>query len=237
MSKAKKHKEILPLGIEWCRPITNQEAKERIAEVVASKAKHKDVIGAGSGSTSFLTVLALGERVAKEGIELMIVPSSIEIELACHAVGLNVSNSEPMYIDWCFDGADEVDSMGRLLKGRGGALYRERLVFMAARTRIIVADKTKSVDRLGQNFPVPVEVDPTRIQRAYMQINQLDHVSTVRLRMGIAKDGPVITELGRLILDVTMTQIDSGDEKRLLSIPGVICTGIFSGFDFERIEE
>jgi ribose 5-phosphate isomerase A len=65
----------------------------------------------------------------------------------------------------------------------------------------------------------------------------MDHVSGVTLRMGIAKDGPVITESGRVLLDVTMKQIDDSDEDFLLSMPGVCCTGIFSGFDFERISD
>lgn len=225
------------LGLEWCRPISNREAKEKIARGVARRASSGDIIGAGSGSTSFLTVLALGERVAKERLDLIIIPSSLEIELACNAVGLNVCKVVPSYISWCFDGADEVDPLGRLIKGRGGALYQERLVFTAARNRVVVADNSKTVDRLGRNFPVPVEVEPAWVQSVYVHLNQLDHVSNVRLRMGVAKDGPVITESGRLLLDVTMSQIDEADEELLLSISGLCCTGIFSGFDFERISE
>jgi ribose 5-phosphate isomerase A len=224
------------LGLEWCRPISNREAKERIAREVALRASSGDVIGAGSGSTSFLTVIALGERVASEGLRVQIVPTSLEIELACHAMGLHVSNI-PTTIDWCFDGADEVDPSNRLIKGRGGALYRERFVFAAAQVRVVVADASKTVERLGQNFPVPVEVEPAWVRSAYDRLNEMDHVSGVTLRMGIAKDGPVITESGRVLLDVTMKQIDDSDEHLLLSTPGVCCTGIFSGFDFERISD
>lgn len=229
--------ETIPLGLEWCRSISNRSAKERIAESVANKALPGDVIGAGSGSTSFLTVLALGKRVAKEGLNITIVPSSIEIELACYAMNLNVCHLIPYHIDWCFDGADEVDPLGRLIKGRGGALYRERLVFTAARKRIVVADSSKTVDRLGSKFPVPVEVEPTWVRSVYARMGQLNHVSKVVLRMGVAKDGPVITESGRLLMDVTMTKIEEADEESLLSIPGVCYTGIFTGFDFERIAE
>ncbi len=228
---------VPPLGLEWCRPISNRDAKERIARDVARRASSGDIIGAGSGSTSFLTVLALGERVAAEGLDVTVVPTSIEIELAGCAVGLNISGTVPTRIDWCFDGADEVDPLGRLIKGRGGALYRERLVFIAANVRVVVADDSKTVDRLGRNFPVPVEVEPKWVRSAYNRISQLAHVSKVALRMGMAKDGPVITESGRLLLDVTMMQIDDADEELLLSVPGVCCTGIFSGFEIERISE
>jgi len=233
----KSNHDVNRLGLEWCRTISNRGEKEEIAQKVAALASPGDTIGAGSGSTSFLTVLAIGKRVVEEGLDVVMVPSSIEIELACHATGVQVCNSAPLQIDWCFDGADEVDPMGRLLKGRGGALYRERLIFSAARKRFIVADNSKTVDRLGCNFPVPVEVEPSWIRRAYHNINLMTHVAKAALRMGVAKDGPVITERGRLILDVTMKEIDSEDEKLLLSVPGVCCTGIFSGFSFQRILE
>lgn len=234
----KKHVDVVPpLGLEWCRPISNRDAKERIARDVARRASSGEVIGAGSGSTSFLTVLALGERAATGDLDLIVVPSSLEIELACYAVSLNVCRAVPTHIDWCFDGADEIDPLGRLIKGRGGALYQERLIFTAASKRVVVADSSKAVDRLGSNFPVPVEVEPAWVRSVYARLNQLDHVSKATLRMGVAKDGPVVTESGRLLLDVAMTQIDEADEELLLSIPGVCCTGIFSGFDFERISE
>jgi ribose 5-phosphate isomerase A len=223
-----------PLGLQWCRPITNREAKEIIATEVADRARPGQIIGAGSGSTSFLTVLALGARAASEGLNLRIVPSSLEIELACYAVDLEVCNF-PLRIDWCFDGADEVDPTNRLIKGRGGALHRERQVFAASVKRVVVADSSKTVRRLGEKFPVPVEVEPAWVRTAFDALSKLNHVSKVNLRMGIAKDGPVFTESGRLLLDVTMTQIDVSDEQLLLAVPGVCCTGIFSNFEFERI--
>lgn len=224
-----------PLGLEWCRPITNVEAKSVIAELVAKKVQGGEVVGIGSGSTSFLTVLALGKRVAVEGLAITVVPTSIEIELACHAAGLRVINDVPTRIDRCFDGADEVDASGRLIKGRGGALYREKLVFAASRQRLIVADQSKDVDRLGSKFPVPVEVRPQWLRYAYEQLQSLDHVEQVSLRMGQAKDGPVITECGNVLFDVKLSQISAADELALQSLPGVVCTGIFSGFEFERI--
>lgn len=238
LSESEENEEASPaLGSEWCRPISNREAKEKIALKVARRASSGEVIGIGSGSTSFLTALALGKRVATENLNVMVVPTSVEIELACAAVGLNVCCEAPIEIDFCFDGADEVDPSGRLIKGRGGALYRERLVFAASDKRLVVADASKSVDQLGCNFPVPVEVERSWIRAAHKRIGELDHVTDVALRIGVNKDGPVITESGRLLLDVTMSQIDEKDEALLLSVPGVCCTGIFSGFDFERISE
>ncbi|MFO0939425.1 MAG: ribose 5-phosphate isomerase A [Pirellulales bacterium] len=230
-------KKYQPLGLEWNKPITNREAKMQLARAVADGVCPGEVVGVGSGSTSFLTVLALGERVASEQLEVSVVPTSIEMELACHAVGLAVLSDVPGQIDRCFDGADEVDPQGRLIKGRGGALYREKLVFAATRTRIIVADKSKDVDRLGSKFPVPIEVKPQWLRLAYDLLHQMDSVREVGLRMGQAKDGPVITESGNVLLDAWFNQINSEDEIALNSIPGVVCTGIFSGFAFQRISD
>ncbi len=223
------------LGLEWCRDITNEALKKSIAQRVANLAGSGQVIGAGSGSTSFLTVLALGQRCRDENLDVVIVPSSIEIQLASEASELNVCTYVPSTIDWCFDGADEVDPHGRLIKGRGGALYRERLIFDAAERRILVADNSKNVERLGCRFPVPVEVEPFWLRRAFDEIGSLRNVREVSLRMALSKDGPVITESGGLILDVWFNIIDQEDERSLVEVPGVKCTGIFSGYEFERI--
>lgn len=223
------------LGLRWSKEISNRKEKEHIAQLVALRAADGEVIGAGSGSTSFLTVLALGKRVETEGLSIRIVPTSIEIELTAHAVGLSVMSSVDRMIDWCFDGADEVDSTGRLIKGRGGALFREKVVFRASRKIVVVADASKDVNRLGEKHAVPVEVDPSWIRRVYGDISQMPHVSEVTLRMAVNKDGPVITEKGNLLLDVRMNQIEDSDEEQLMKMPGVYETGIFSGFEFERI--
>jgi ribose 5-phosphate isomerase A len=225
------------LGLEWCRPITNTQAKNQIAEVVASQIKDGEVVGIGSGSTSFLTVLALARRVAAEKLAISVVPTSIEMELACHAAGLRVESDVPLRIDRCFDGADEVDPAGRLIKGRGGALYREKLVFAAARQRLIVADQSKDVERLGSKFPVPVEVKPQWLRHAYDRLQDMANVAQVNLRMGQAKDGPVITEAGNVLFDVHFNQISAEDERAIDLLPGVVCTGIFSGFEYQRISD
>lgn len=222
-------------GLQWCRPISNREAKEEIARIVARRAMSGHIIGAGSGSTSFLTLLELAKRSREEQLSLSIVPTSLEIEFACAALGLTYLPYAPSKIDWCFDGADEVDPTGRLIKGRGGALNRERLVFAAASHRVVVADASKSVSRLGCNFPVPIEVDPHWAHRAFSEIERMEHVKSITLRLGVAKDGPVITEGGGVLFDAWFDQIDDHDEESLLRVPGVRCTGIFSGFTFERV--
>jgi ribose 5-phosphate isomerase A len=221
--------------LTWSQPISNREAKEAIAADVAERAEDGQAIGAGSGSTSFLTVLALGRRAQAQGLHVRIVPTSIEIALAAEAVGLHVVTVVPDTIHWCFDGADEVDPDDRLIKGRGGALLRERVVFQAAEHRLLVADESKSVERLGSGFPVPIEVDPLWVQRAHDEVAAMEHVAEVRLRLATGKDGPIVTEGGGVLLDATFTSITAEDEAALDAIAGVRGTGIFSGFDFERL--
>jgi ribose 5-phosphate isomerase A len=225
------------LGLEWCRPIANRAAKERIAALVAARAQAGEVIGAGSGSTSFLTVLELGRRARSERLDLSIVPTSLEIQYAAEASGLRVHLSAPAQIDWCFDGADEVDPAGRLIKGRGGALYRERAVFAAAERRLLVADAGKSVIDLGSVHPVPVEVESMWARRAADELAALPGVISVALRLGVAKDGPVVTESGAVLFDVKFSAIDDLAESRLLGVPGVRGTGLFIGFDYERLAD
>ena len=227
--------ESTPIGLQWNKPISNLDKKQEIAVAVAQRAKDGQVIGAGSGSTAFLTVQAIGLRAKREGLHVLIVPSSIEIMLAAQAVGLPLVPAVPASIDWCFDGADEVDPQNRLIKGRGGALYKEKVIFRASKEIVVVADDTKSVGRLGEKFPVPVEVDSYCIAHAWERMMAMPHVESAALRLALQKDGPVITEEGRAIIDVKMKEISPADEQSLLQIAGVVETGIFSGFDFERI--
>lgn len=220
-------------GTEFGKPISNVDAKREIAATVASRAVAGEVIGAGSGSTAYLTVLALGALPIAD--TLAIVPTSLEIELAAHAVGLTVRRMPGAPMDWCFDGADEIDADQRMIKGRGGALHRERQVFATARRRLIVADSSKDVSRLGENFRVPVEVDPDAVLIAFEALDAMPNVTDVAMRMATAKDGPVITEGAKIILDVQVSSLDVAESAALLAVPGVCCTGVFEGFAFERI--
>ncbi len=225
----------MSFGLEWCRQIERIEEKQVIAEKLASLVKSGDTIGVGSGSTSFLSLLAIGERVRSEKLEIKLVVTSLEMLYACEDLDLNVCHSVPASIDWCFDGADEVDDACRLIKGRGGALYRERLIFLAAQRRYVIADASKNVKRLGEKFKVPVEVQPTCARWAYDRLLSWELVNSVKLRTAVSKDGPVITEQGCVILDVGFDEISVSCHNEIMSLPGVLGTGIFQGFDFERI--
>ena len=102
---------------------SNQAAKEEVGRQIAEKVQDGQVIGVGSGSTSYLAILAIAERVRKEKLHVTAVCTSHEVTLACVTVGLPVGSLQQLRPDWAFDGADEVDPERNLIKGRGGAMY------------------------------------------------------------------------------------------------------------------
>ncbi|HEY9845979.1 MAG TPA: ribose 5-phosphate isomerase A, partial [Candidatus Caenarcaniphilales bacterium] len=127
------------------------------------------------------------------------------------------------------DGADEVDPQHNLIKGGGAAHTREKVVDSLAAQFIVVVDSSKLVERLGSTFPVPVEVLPMAIAPVTQAIGKLG--GKPELRMGVKKDGPVITDQGNMVLDVMFDSIDNPAEleKTLNNIPGVLENGLFVG--------
>ena len=143
--------------MSWNGAISNREAKEKVAAQLAEKVKEGDVIGFGSGSTSLLAALAIAKRVKKEGMHITAVPTSQEMQIHCDVLGISTATLMQKKPDWCFDGADEVDPHGWLIKGRGGAMYREKLVMACSAQRYILVDASKMVQSLGEKFSIPVE--------------------------------------------------------------------------------
>lgn len=218
----------------WPTEISNEAAKRDIAGQLASRAQAGQVIGIGSGSTSFLALLALAERVRSEGLTIRCVPTSIEIESYCTALGLDVTTLVNARPDWAFDGADEIDPDHNLIKGRGGAFVREQLVFASAPKRVILVDESKFVTRLGEKFSVPLAVVP---EASNLVINRLaDDLGTAPVvRPAGGKDGGVIDEQGSLVMDLAIddSRTPAELEGYLLTVPGISATGLFVGYEME----
>ena len=132
--------------------------------------------------------------------------------------------------DWCYDGADEVNDKNWLVKGRGGALFREKLNMVSSDVTYILVDKSKFVQNICDKFPIPVEVTPNAINYVRQTISNMGAESIV-LRLAKGKDGPIITENGNVILDVIFRNVDETLEKKIKSIVGVIETGLFIGYN------
>ena len=222
-------------GLQWSKPIANEASKRQVAERLASFLKDGDTVGLGSGSTSFLTIQALAERRRAEGLSFVGIPTSIEVTMACASLGVPTTTLIDARPDWSFDGADEVDPDGRLIKGRGGALYQEKLVMEASPKAFIVVDRSKFVTRLGEKFPVPVEIDPIAFNLLRERIGALPGVRQIDLRPAGGKDGPVVTERGNLLLDVQFSEIPADMHHVLKIMPGVVETGLFVGYDYELV--
>jgi ribose 5-phosphate isomerase A len=214
--------------------VVNRAAKEKLAAEVAEKLKDGDIVGAGSGSTSLLTIHAIGERMRRDRIRCTAIPTSVEAELACVASGIPVTSLLAARPNWSFDGADEVDPARNLIKGRGGAMFKEKMLIYASPRPYILVDQSKLVRKLGERFPIPVEVHPLGLRVVEGRLTGLGATEVI-LRPAQGKDGPVITENGNVILDVWFPEITADTERAIKSIPGVIESGLFWGLPVELL--
>lgn len=218
--------------LQWSREISNKEQKEKVADKIAERVKNGDVIGVGSGSTSFLALLAISKKAKEQNLSVLAIPTSHEVSLTCSILGLNTSTLLNARPDWSFDGADEVDPQKSLIKGRGGAMFAEKLVMKSSPENYILVDPSKFVSYLGEKFATPIEVDPRAVNLVEVELLKLG-ANDINLRLAVSKDGPVITEAGNLILDVRFDKITSDYEKEIKSIPGVIESGLFINYNVE----
>ncbi|TSJ43538.1 ribose 5-phosphate isomerase A [Mucilaginibacter corticis] len=219
-------------NLSWAGNISNVAGKQKVADQIVAKLKDGDVIGVGSGSTVFLTLFAIAERIKAERLNIAAIPTSIEISLFCTKLGIPLTTLFEHKPDWCFDGADEVDPNKSLIKGRGGALFKEKLLISSSPVSYIIVDDSKLVDRLGSKFPVPVEVFPQALTHVEQELSLLGATS-IQLRPAGGKDGPVITENNNLLLDVKFDRIDLDMERKIKSITGVIESGLFINYNIE----
>ncbi|KGM45263.1 ribose-5-phosphate isomerase RpiA [Neobacillus niacini] len=198
--------------------------KKEVGEKAVEYVKDGMVVGLGTGSTVFYTIMELGQLV-QQGLSIKGVPTSEQTKQLAIELGIPlVSFNEIEQIDVAIDGADELDSELNLIKGGGGALLREKIIAAAAKTFIVVADSSKNVDTLG-TFPLPIEVVPFGYEMTAKHIRKLG--GSPKLRM---KDGtPYRTDNGNYIIDSSFQEITQSREleKSLNLIPGVVDNGLF----------
>lgn len=222
-------------NLEWGAEITNKEEKQKIATKIANMVKEGEVIGFGSGSTSFLAVCAIADRMKKENIKVTAIPTSHEINMLCSYFNIPTASLLEKKPDWSFDGADEVDSNKWLIKGRGAAMFKEKLNIVNSKKTFILVDESKFVTELGEKYPVPIECFPTSINYVKEELYKLG-AKEITLRKAISKDGPVITENGNFILDVKFRKINEELEKQIKVISGVIESGLFIGYNIQILK-
>jgi ribose 5-phosphate isomerase A len=188
-------------------------------------------LGLGTGSTAWHFVDLLGERV-KQGLRVICVPTSDRTHQQASALGIPLTTlDETPALDLTVDGADEIDPDLNLIKGGGGALLREKIVAVASKSMVVIADQSKVVKQLG-DFPLPIEVNGFGLGATQRQVEIAALAAgcpgPVRLRLA-AMGEPYRTDGGHLILDCNLGAIPSAQDLnlRLLAIPGVVETGLF----------
>jgi ribose 5-phosphate isomerase A len=219
---------------KWAGSISNRAAKEEVARRIAGYVENGQVIGVGSGSTALVAIEAVADRIRREGLSVYAICTSAEATLACAAADIPVTTLLERRPDWYFDGADEVDSARNMIKGRGGAMFMEKILMRSAPKTFILVDQSKLVSRLGEKFPIPVEVFPTALHLVERGLRQLGVVD-MALRPAGGKDGPVISEHGNFILDVQFKEIHPSLETEIKAITGVVESGLFMGYPVELI--
>lgn len=185
------------------------------------------VVGIGSGSTIELLVPKLAEKLDHEQIDITGVCTSNKTAYIAKELGIRVVDvNDVEKIDVAIDGADEVDNNLNLIKGGGGALFREKVIDAMAEKFIVLVDESKCVSYLGQTFNLPVEVDKFNWLLVSKKIAAYDNLKVMR-RM--VDDVPFITDNGNYILDVTLNaSIDPyAMHEFLIHLVGVLETGYF----------
>jgi len=166
----------------------------------------------------------------KDGLNIAGVPTSENTRILAVKHGITICEMPFEHpLDLTVDGADEaqVDTLN-LIKGRGGALLREKIVASNSAKMIVIVDESKLVTRLGSKTPVPVEIVPFGWQATSEHLKELGGEPVLRLR----PDGkPYVTDGGNYILDCRFASIGNPEKLAtdLKMIVGVIETGLFIG--------
>lgn len=203
--------------------------KEELGKEIAKRVKDGDVIGIGTGSTADCAIKSIGERIKNEGISVKGLTTSLASALLCAEYNIDVLDplSFDSSLDWGFDGADEVDPKGRLIKGRGGAMLMEKIVASRCKKYIIIVDESKIVKKLGDKCAIPVEIIPQSIHPVKNALRKLGAKEVILRFSTQGKYGPVISDAGNIILDVKFSEIPDSLEDKIKQIPGVVDSGLF----------
>ncbi len=205
--------------------------KQQVGIAAANRVKSDSTVGLGTGSTTAYAIQHLGDRLKSGDLKnIKGIPTSFQASVLAKQYGIPLTTlDEVTTIDIAIDGADEVDPQKNLIKGGGAAHTREKVVDALAQEFIVVVDQSKLVDVLGSTFALPVEVLPMAITPVMNALKALG--GEPELRMGVKKDGPVISDQGNMIVDVTMKAISdpAALEAKINNIPGVLENGLFVG--------
>ncbi len=202
------------------------EDKEIIAIKALDYVSDNSVIGLGTGSTANFFIKHLANKIKNERLNIQVVASSTVSEIEATRNKLNLIGIDTLEtLDLYVDGADEITNDLNVLKGRGYDLVKEKILAQSANKFIIIADHSKRVNRIGENYPIPIEVlkSTWRLSKKI-----LDKFGQGSLRKNAAGDAYAISSAGNYIFDYSFDEAPLRDlHEKILTTPGVIETGIF----------
>jgi ribose 5-phosphate isomerase A len=209
--------------------IDRDTLKQTAAAAAAELVSEGMLVGLGTGSTASFAIRRLGERL-RDGLRFTGMPTSVASAELARSFGIPVLESPTATpIDLTIDGADEIGEVGLdLIKGMGGALLREKIVAVASRRLVIIADETKLSSRLSGRVPIPVEIvafgwESTRARLAALGCQTV----LKRDDRGV----PYQTDGGNFIVHCKFDTLSepAAVEQALSGVVGVVETGLFLG--------
>jgi len=205
--------------------LTYDDAITALSSDALKFVKDGHVIGLGSGRAATALVKSLAKLIKLKNYSIKGVPTSLQIKLIAEEGGIPLIEADQVdYIDVVFDGADQIDSQKYVIKGGGGALLRENILFSLAKKIVVMADKTKFVKDF--TIKVPIEVHPLARNSVTNSINKLG--GSVNLRT-LDRGYPFFTENGNIILDCDFGTIKNPRmlTQKIKQTAGVLESGIF----------
>jgi ribose 5-phosphate isomerase A len=201
--------------------------KRAAAEAAVDLVEPDMIVGLGSGSTATFAIEALARR-HRQGLRFKGIPASQRTAAQAAAADIPLATfAEHRQIDLTIDGADEVErDTLNLIKGSGGALFREKIVAAATRRFVIIVDAGKLLDRLGTRAPVPVEIAVFGLEATKASLEVLGASAKLRLS---PSGQPFTTETSNFILDCRFDPIADPArlEERIRRVVGVVESGLF----------
>lgn len=206
------------------------ERLQRLAVAAADLVVPGMMVGLGTGSTADAVTRELGRRVTG-GLNFTSVPTSHRTEVLARDLGIPLATlDETNRLDLGIDGADEIDPALDAIKGRGGALLREKLVALSCDDYVLVATTEKSVDQLGARTPLPIEIVAFGWSQTAKRLENIGLAPDLRTPDD-EPDRPWVTDNGGVILDCTTGPIADPSQlaAAVKAISGVVEHGLFLG--------
>ena len=201
------------------------DAMEALSSDALKLIKNNQVIGLGSGRAATSLVKSLAKLIKLKNYNIRGIPTSLQIKLVAEKAGIELIESDQVnHIDIVFDGADQIDSQKYVIKGGGGALLRENILFSLANKVVVMADKTKFVKNFTRT--VPIEIHPLARNAIINSIKKLGGESKIR---SLDRGYTFFTENGNIILDCNFGTIKNPKTltQKIKQTVGVLESGIF----------